>query len=71
MEQSPKVKRALDIINRLSELNEQHDKMMRENGHPKGGLPAYVEFTKEQWEEYERNRAESKRLHAELLSIMP
>jgi len=71
MEQSPKVKRALEIINRMSELSEEHEKMMLENGHPKGQMPAYVEFTKEQWDAYAHNRKEQKQLLAELLSITP
>jgi hypothetical protein len=69
MDQSPVVKRALEIINRMSELNEQLAKLIRENGHPKGALPAYVEYTPEQWQEYDRNRAEHKQLESELLNL--
>jgi len=58
MEQSSVVERALEIINRMSELNEQLARLMLENGQPKGALPAYVEYTPEQWQEYEHNRAE-------------
>jgi hypothetical protein len=34
MEESPKVKHALEIINRMPELTEKPEKMMLENGHP-------------------------------------
>ena len=68
--ESDKSKRALEIINRMSELNEEHEKMMLDNGHPKGQMPAYVEFNKEQWAQYERNREEHKRLLVELTSMV-
>jgi hypothetical protein len=69
--ENPKLKRGREITNRMSELNEEHEKMMSECGKPKGQTPVYVEFTTEQRQAYERNRAEHKKLLAELVSIMP
>jgi hypothetical protein len=55
----------LETINRLSELLEENAAMIR----PRGTLPSYVEFTKEQWERYERNRQEQQQLLRELRNL--
>ncbi len=67
MNAKEKNSRALEIINRLSELNERY----REFTESGGKIVSYIEITQEQREELERNRQEHKRLTSELLGMSP
>ena len=55
----------LELINEMSELLDQNAKIIE----PQGTLPYHVEFTKEEWEAYDRNRKELKQMLRELRDL--